>query len=79
MAQRISLTLSWLLLAGLAALGMAAPAQSDLLHRQVPLPSFEVTTVKPKDPSVMVMITPPGSQIVVRNIALRTATDCAGV
>jgi uncharacterized protein (TIGR03435 family) len=67
MAKCISLVLSQLFLAGLFALPPSAPAQTELLHASGPLPSFEVTTVKPKDPNVMVMITPPSSQIVVRN------------
>ena len=43
----------------------AAVVDAQLLHPDGPLPSFEVATVKPRDPNVRLLLTPPGSQQVV--------------
>jgi bla regulator protein blaR1 len=56
-----------LLLAGLASLTVTAPIHAQILHATAPLPSFEVATVKPRDPKVMIMMIYPGSQNVVRS------------
>ncbi|HEY4381738.1 MAG TPA: TIGR03435 family protein, partial [Acidobacteriaceae bacterium] len=50
-------------LATLAA-AAAAPTHAQILHSTDPLPAFEVTTVKPRDPKAM--MTPLGSQNIVR-------------
>ena len=55
-----------LFLAGFASLAVAAPTHAQIVHATAPLPSFEVATIKPRDPKVMIMITPPGSQNIVR-------------
>lgn len=65
-----------LVLAVLGLLGVAASVafgavpqstmHAQILHATAPLPAFEVATVKPRDPKVMVMMTPPGSENVVR-------------
>jgi len=41
------------------------PVRAQLLHSDGPLPSFEVATVKPRDPHAKLFITPPGSQQIV--------------
>jgi bla regulator protein blaR1 len=52
----------------LSALLFAPPMHAQIVHSAGPLPSFEVATVKPNDPKVMVRITPPGLENVVGTV-----------
>ena len=49
-----------------AAQSLPLPAQ--VLHATAPLPSFEVATIKPRDPSTMLRITAPGSEDIFRTV-----------
>jgi uncharacterized protein (TIGR03435 family) len=52
--------------AGLLLLTLASTlTRAQVIRSDGPLPSFEVATVKPRDPSVRILLTPPGSQNVV--------------
>ena len=55
-----------LFLAGLVSLLTIATLHAQILHATAPLPSFEVATIKPRDPKVMMM--PPASRDIVRAI-----------
>jgi uncharacterized protein (TIGR03435 family) len=65
-------------LATLGLLGIAAsvafgqtripPTHAQILHATTPLPSFEVATIKPRDRNAYILITPPGSENIVRMV-----------
>lgn len=44
------------------------PLRAQILHATAPLPSFEVATIKPRDPGTMLRINAPGSEDIFRTV-----------